>query len=33
MGRAYDEGALSLEYGPRHKRWLPNWDGYVATYK
>jgi hypothetical protein len=33
MGRAYDEGALSLEYGPRHKRWLPVWDAYVAAYK
>jgi hypothetical protein len=30
---AYQEGALSLEYGPRHKRWLPEWDAYVAAYK
>jgi hypothetical protein len=33
MSRAYQEGALSLEYGPRHKRWLPEWDAYVAAYK
>jgi hypothetical protein len=30
---AYREGALPLEYGPRHKRWLPEWDTYVAAYK
>lgn len=33
MSRAYQEGALSLEYGPRHKRWLPVWEAYVAAYK
>jgi hypothetical protein len=33
MSRAYQEGALPLEYGPRHKRWLPEWDAYVASYK
>jgi hypothetical protein len=33
MSRAYQEGALPLEYGPRHQRWLPEWDAYVAAYK
>jgi hypothetical protein len=33
MSRAYQEGALPLEYAPRHKRWLPEWDAYVASYK
>jgi hypothetical protein len=33
MRRAYQEGALSLDYGPRHKRWLPEWDAYVAAYR
>lgn len=33
MRRAYEEGALSLEYGPRHDRWLPEWDAYVAAHK
>jgi hypothetical protein len=33
MRRAYREGALPLEYGPRDRRWLPEWDAYVASYK
>jgi hypothetical protein len=33
MSRAYQEGALPREYGPRHWRWLPEWDAYVAAYK
>ncbi len=33
MGQAYKEGALSREYGPRHKRWSPEWAAYVEAYK
>lgn len=33
MNRAYKEGVLSLEYGPRHKRWLPEWEAYAAAHK
>lgn len=33
MSSAYEEGALSIQYGPRHKRWLPEWDAYVAAHK
>jgi hypothetical protein len=33
ISRATLEGALPREYGPRHWRWLPQWEAYVAAYK
>jgi hypothetical protein len=33
MSRAYQEGVLPREYGPRHHRWLPEWDAYSAADK
>lgn len=33
MNKAYAEGALSPIYGPRHKRWSPEWAAYVEAYR
>jgi hypothetical protein len=33
MSKAYEEGVLSPIYGPRHKRWSPEWMAYVDAYK
>lgn len=33
MNQAYRDGALSRLYGPRHKRWSPEWAAYVEAHK
>ena len=33
FSQAYEEGILSKIYGPRHKRWSPEWAAYVEAYK
>lgn len=33
FSQAYEEGVFSRIYGPRHKRWSPEWAAYVEAYK